>query len=85
MSSATWTSVNDIELPPLDCDTIEDGKNGETIRCTSKPIIFAPQNTRKLSDNDKKKAAGKSEVAKPTTPPMAKSADCPKCKASSSL
>ncbi|KAJ8110191.1 hypothetical protein OPT61_g6901 [Boeremia exigua] len=85
-NGATWTSVNEIELPPLDCETIEDNKDGKSIKCTSKPIIFAPQNARKLSDDDdEKKAAGKVEAAKPAVSHVAKPADCPKCKPSASL
>ncbi|KAH6611963.1 hypothetical protein C7974DRAFT_323981 [Boeremia exigua] len=84
-NNATWTSLNDIELPSLDCETTGNGKEGETTRCTSKPIIFIPQNGRKLSRDDKKKAAGKNEAAKPSASPTIKAADCPKCKISPSI
>ncbi|KAF9694061.1 hypothetical protein EKO04_007844 [Ascochyta lentis] len=76
-NNATWASTNDIQPPPLDCDTIENGENGETIACHSKPIIFTPQNARKLSDEDSKKAASKAKAA--ATKPSAKPSDCPKC------
>ncbi|KAF2626438.1 hypothetical protein BU25DRAFT_98499 [Macroventuria anomochaeta] len=70
-NDATWTSTNDITLPPLSCDAVEDGKNGDTVRCTVKPVIFTPQNVHKLSEDDlKKKVASKVKAdAKPTAQP----------------
>ncbi|KZM20540.1 uncharacterized protein EKO05_0011093 [Ascochyta rabiei] len=76
-NNATWASVNDIQLPPLDCNAIEDGKDGETVTCHSKPIIFTPQNIRKLSSKDSKKTAGKAKGV--ATMPTAKPSDCPSC------
>ncbi|KAJ4337772.1 hypothetical protein N0V95_008251 [Ascochyta clinopodiicola] len=72
-NNGTWASTNDIQLPPLDCNAIEDGKDGETVTCHSNPIIFTPQNARKVPSKDTKKAAGKATAA------TAKPSRCPSC------
>ncbi|KAJ4334447.1 hypothetical protein N0V87_006881 [Didymella glomerata] len=72
-NDATWESVNNLIFPP--CTPVEDGTNGDTVKCVIKPFIFKPQNISKLEDD--KKAV---KDAKPT----AKSSACknpPKCDA----
>ncbi|KAJ4985892.1 hypothetical protein SVAN01_08581 [Stagonosporopsis vannaccii] len=80
-NGAIWASENDIKLPSLDCQADGDGTNNKTLKCTSKPIIFTPQNIRMVDEKESDKTKAANSHVEPTT----KSTDCPKCKATGSL
>ncbi|KAF3043628.1 hypothetical protein E8E12_001609 [Didymella heteroderae] len=72
-NNATWESINNFDLLSVPCDHVEDGKNGDTVKCSFKSFVFTPQNVRKL-ENDKKAT----KAAKPTAKPSVCS-NPPKC------
>lgn len=75
--------MSDIVIPERDCKS--DGKEDETVTCTSKPLIYTPQHVVKTAGDDEKKHANKTKVAQPAAALKAKSAGCHECKPSASV